>query len=186
LSSSGVTSTLRGSLTGISNASTAPMFERIESQPERGTTCEPLRELDESEDHATGQYRSGFSTKLHLFTYGGGLSLGAKTCVAHAYPSRLLKPVFGDGYFSIPTVRALLERRQSGAVIAGRGSQWDRHPHYSRRKPKSVRAAYRQRHFMEWCVGRLKEARHRHATPRTCTALPPLLELAAAWRLLKR
>jgi transposase len=84
-------------------------------------------------------------------------------------------------------VRALLRRRHIGAVIAERSDQRERRAHHAGRKATFDRAAYRQRHFIENCVGWLKEARG-IATRYEKLALHylALVKLAMARRLLKR
>ena len=174
----------------------------------RGKNPEPLHAAGEPADHALGRSRGGYSTKLHLVTDGGGLPLGAALSAGQAHESRYVEAVLdavrirrgprgrprsrprrlaGDKGYSFPRVRALLRRRHIGPVIAEREDQRARRAHRAGRKPPFDRAAYRQRHVIENCVGRLKEARG-IATRYEKLALHylALVKLAIARRLLKR
>jgi transposase len=124
--------------------------------------------------------RGGFTTKLHLVTDGTGLPLAVALSAGQAHESRYLEQVLdavhipprtggrrrqrpgalagGKGY-SYPRIRQWLRAHHVRAVIPERSDQLRQRAHRPGRKPTFDRAAYRQRHVIENCVGWLKEAR---------------------------
>ena len=74
-------------------------------------------------------------------------------------PRRRPHTVAGDKGYSYPHIRQWLRRHRIGAVIPERRDQAKRRAHRPGRKAAFDRRAYRRRHVIENCVGRLKEAR---------------------------
>ena len=136
--------------------------------------------LGEPRDHALGRSRGGFTTKLHLVTDGTGLPLAVALSAGQAHESRYVEHVLdavhiprrtggrrrqrpgalaGDKGYSYPRIRQWLRAHHVRAVIPERSDQARQRAHRPGRKPTFDRAAYRQRHVIENCVGWLKEAR---------------------------
>src|SRR5215208_4556006 len=198
---SSATSTRWGRSTGSSGASTAPTSQRTALPRAR-------RRLGEPADHALGRSRGGFSTKIHLLSDGTVLPLTAELSAGQAHESKYVEPVLdrvrvrrcragrprrrprrlaGDKGYSYPRVRAALRRRHIGAVIAERDDQRERRAHRPGRKPQFDKAAYRQRHVIENCVGWLKEARGLATRyEKLAVHYLALVKLAIIRRLLKR
>jgi len=181
---------------------------RIGSLRARGKNTAARAALGEPADHALGRSRGGFTTKIHLLTDSTALPLNAVLSAGQAHESQYVEPLLdgvviprrgpgrrrrrprrgaGDKGYSYPRVRAAFRRRHIGAVIAERDDQRARRAHRPGRKPQFDKAAYRQRHVIENCIGWLKEARGLATRYEKLAAhYLALVKLAIIRRLLKR
>lgn len=128
------------------------------------------------ENEALGRSRGGFSTKVHLRAEGGGKPLAFVVSGGERHESRYVEAllargqvrrpgrgrprvrpqqIVGDKGYSYPTVRRLLARRGSRAVIPRRRNQ---HPDDDRYATFDHRT-YRERNRIERLVNQLKQAR---------------------------
>jgi transposase len=125
----------------------------------------------EPADHALGRSRGGFSTKIHLVCDAKGRPIGAEISAgqdhettrfaslvdritirgARGRPRKRPDALAGDKGYSAGWTRAFLRERKIKPIIPTRKDEV--------RDPSFDRERYRERNFVERCIGWLKEAR---------------------------
>lgn len=125
----------------------------------------------EPADHALGRSRGGFSTKIHLVCDAKGRPIGAEISAgqdlettrfaslvdsitirgARGRPRKHPDALAGDKGYSAGWTRAFLRERKIEPIIPTRKNEI--------RDPGFDRKRYRERNFVERCIGWLKEAR---------------------------
>lgn len=146
------------------------------SQPGCGGCSKKRGPAAEPQDHALGRSRGGFGTKLHLLCDGNGIPLAALLTPGQAHEAphfeRLLESIAirrasghmrrrphslaGDKAYHAQHIRQWLRQHGIRAVIPPKQYKGKRHPG---RPVTYDKAAYRQRNFIERCIGWLKERR---------------------------
>jgi transposase len=125
----------------------------------------------EPADHALGRSRGGFSTKIHPVCDAKGGPIGAEISAgqdhettrfaslvdsitirgARGRPRKCPDALAGDKGYSAGWTRAFLRERKIKPIIPTRKDEV--------RDPSFDRERYRERNFVERCIGWLKEAR---------------------------
>ena len=125
----------------------------------------------EPEDHGLGRSRGGFSTKIHLVCDGQGLPLVVEISGGQAHesvefenlmekieirgipgrPRKYPEKIAGDKAYSAQHIRDWLKIHKIEDIIPTRSSEQRRHDFDKK--------TYKQRNFIERCIGWLKEAR---------------------------